>query len=112
MKAGELRERVTIQEKGTVTRDATGAEVITWSDVATVWADVSPLLGREFLEGRMAEAEVTTRIRIRYRDGIDPAMRVVHRSSTYDIVSVQHVRSRKQELVLMCREVLDSADYG
>ena len=39
MQTGRLRERVTIQQEN-VTRDASGQELKTWPDVATVWARV------------------------------------------------------------------------
>jgi len=109
MRAGELRHRVTIQEKS-VTRNSYGEEVITWGDVATVWAAVEPLArgprGREFIEAQRAGAEITTLIRMRYRSGIAPEMRVVYGSHTYDIKSVVHVEERQRELHLMCREVI------
>lgn len=105
MRAGELHERVTIQRQS-AGQDTYGADVTIWTDVATVWAAVEPLLGREFVEGRRLEAEVTTKIRMRRRDWVTPSMRVVHGTSTYNVVSVQHVRSERRELVLMCREVL------
>jgi len=108
MQAGRLRRRVTIQRK-TVTRDSFGAETITWQEVATVWASVEPLRGREFLESRRAEAEVTTRITIRYRAGITPEMRVVHGDDAYNIVSVIEPESRLRALVLMCRRVEEYA---
>lgn len=106
MKAGDLRERVTIQDK-TVTQDGYGAEVITWTEVGTYWAAVEPLAGREFLEGRQLVAEVTTRIRIRYQGSdvdIRPEMRAVYRSRYFEIVAVIHIKERKRELLLMCTE--------
>ena len=106
MRAGLLRHRVTIQEKGTVERNSYGEEVITWAEVDTVWGSVEPLLGKEFLAAKREGAEVTTRIRIRYRSGITPTMRVVWGSHTYDIESVVEVEGRGRELQLMCREVL------
>lgn len=107
MEAGKLRHRVTIQDK-TVTQDAYGAEVITWTTVATVWAAVEPLAGREFLEGRALDAEVSTRIRIRYRTGLvmHPEMRVVWGSHTYDVAAVIEKRSERREIHLMGQEVL------
>lgn len=87
IRAGRLNRRVTIQQKS-VTRDAIGAEVIAWVDVATVWAEVSPYSGREFVALRQAQDEITTRITIRYRSGITPAMRIVHGQAKYDIVHV------------------------
>lgn len=104
MRAGELRERVTLQRKS-VTRDSYGAEVITWTDIATVWASVAPLRGREFLEQRRDGNEVTTRITLRYRSSLEPIHRAVHRSTTYDVQSVIHKETRFRELELMCLAV-------
>lgn len=107
MQAGDLRRRITIQSKS-VSRNTVGDEVITWPTLATVWAAVEPALGREYLEGRSREAEITIKIRIRYRSGVKPTMRVTHGSSTYEVVSVQEVRTERRELVLMCREAIDA----
>lgn len=104
MKTGELRHRVTIEEK-TVTKDSYGGEEVTWSEVATVWAAVEPLQGREFLDGRRLEAEISTRIRMRYRSGVLPGMRVTWGDHTYDVEAVIEHESRRRELRLMCREV-------
>ena len=49
--AGRMRDRVVIQTKS-ATRDAYGAEVITWSTLATVWASVESIGGREFIENQ------------------------------------------------------------
>lgn len=101
---GNLRERVTIQYK-VVVKDSFGAETITWTELATVWASVEPLAGREFIEGRQEYAEVSTRIRIRQRSGIAPEMRVVHGSNVYNILAVIHLETRYREMHLMCREI-------
>ena len=105
MKAGPLRQRVTIQEKS-ASQNTYGEEVITWTDLATVWAAVEPLTGREFLEGKQITAEVSTRIRIRYRSGITPEMRVEFGSIVYDIHSIIHLEEREREIHLICQEIL------
>jgi SPP1 family predicted phage head-tail adaptor len=105
MRAGRLRHRVTIQDK-VVTQDDYGEEVITWSDVDTVWASVEPLRGEEFAELRRAGAELTTRIVMRYQSGIAPEMRAMEGSHVYDILSVINVEERDKELHLMCRELV------
>ena len=107
MEAGKLRHRVTIQEKPTVTRDGFGGEVPGWTEVDTVWAAVEPLGGREFLEGRSLEAIVDTRIRIRYRTGLVPSMRVVWGSHTYGIQAVIEPKSAHREIHLMCAEIVE-----
>jgi SPP1 family predicted phage head-tail adaptor len=105
MRAGDLRNRVTIQSK-TVVQNSFGEEDITWTELATVWAAVEPLRGREFLDGRMVTAEITTRVRIRYRDGISPEMRVVFGSKVYDVIAVVHIEEREREIHLMCQEIV------
>jgi SPP1 family predicted phage head-tail adaptor len=107
MRAGDLRHRVTIQNKGTPARNTAGEEVITWTEEATVWGSIEPLRGREFLEQQREGGEVTTRIRIRHRDGLTPSMRAVWGSHTYDILSVIEVQGRQREIHLMCRELVD-----
>lgn len=106
MKAGDLRHRVTIEEKSVV-RDGYGGEEITWSTVATVWAAVEPLRGREFLEGHSLEAAVDTRIRIRYRSGLLPSMRVTWGSHAYDVQAVLEIQSKRREIHLMCGEIVE-----
>lgn len=105
MRAGQLRHRVTIQQKDP-TQDQYGEQVPTWNQVAEVWAAVEPLRGREFLEAQRVGAEVTTRIRIRHRDEITPEMRVVWGDHVYDIKAVIHVEERQREIHLMCKELV------
>jgi len=106
MRAGQLRNRVEIQEKS-VSRDEYGAEVVTWVEVATVWASVEPVSGSERWIGGLDQtiAERTTRIRIRYMSGIDATMRVVFGDLVYDIEQVIQPWMRGRELQLICREV-------
>jgi len=100
---GRYRHRVTLQAR-TVTRSATGAEVVTWVDIATVWASVEDLRGQEFLAAQKESTEVTTRIRLRqYRAGLRADMRAVLGSRTFDILAVLDPTGRRRELELMCR---------
>lgn len=102
---GELRQRVTIQQKS-VTRDAFGAETISWTDVATVWAKIWHLRGRELMDAQQAEADTSTQITIRYRAGILPTMRVVHGSAIYDIQAALDMGERHRFIELQCRSVI------
>jgi SPP1 family predicted phage head-tail adaptor len=103
MNAGRLRHRVTIKEKS-VTRNSMNEEVVSWTIVGTYWASVEPVRGREFVEMRQAQAEISHRIRMRYRSGIDPTMRAYFGSREFEIVSVIHVEERGRETQLMCNE--------
>jgi SPP1 family predicted phage head-tail adaptor len=103
MKIGKLRHRIKIQ-KYTAGRDSFGGEEPVWTDVAEVWARVSPVSGKEFFASAQVNAEVTTKITMRYIKGITPKMRVVFDGRSFDIVSVLDFEERGIELNLMCRE--------
>lgn len=86
MRAGALRDRVTIQAF-TSTRDTFGQEVEAWADVATVWAHVRFLNGREFISADRQVQQAVASIRIRRRE-VTPSMRIVFDGDTYNITAV------------------------
>ncbi len=102
MKAGQLDQRV-IVERLQSGEDDFGQPYSEWATIATVWAAVEPLTGREYFAAGAAQSETTTRIRMRYRPGITSADRVKHGTTTYGITSVIDLRSERRELVLMCK---------
>ncbi len=102
MRAGKLRHKVSI-ERATITQDDYGGIVRTWGTVATVPASVEPINGREYFTAYTTLSEVTTRIRIRYLDGLTVTDRITHRGTVYNIVSVINSDMRNEELVLMCK---------
>ncbi|KKW66925.1 hypothetical protein AAV94_12665 [Lampropedia cohaerens] len=106
LEAGRLDQRVTIRKLTTGRNPNTGGIIETWSDVATVWAAVEPLNGREFFAASAQQSEVTTRIRMRYRPDITPQMKINHNGSEYDIQAVINPKSKGAELVLMCRALV------
>lgn len=85
--SGTLRHRVLIQQQVT-TRDSDGIEQTAWVDVATVWASVEPLSAREFIQSGKTQSAVTARITMRYRDGLLPSMRLVHRGEIFNIAGL------------------------
>lgn len=108
MRAGQLRHVVTIQQKS-VSQDAYGEETITWSDVATVRAGIFPKRGREYIESKQEQADITHRILLRYRSGITPSMRIVYGSRVFEIVAPPiNPAERDIQLEVMCREAIDA----
>lgn len=105
--AGRLRDRVTIQTKS-VSRDAYGAEVITWSTLATVWAAVETLSGREYLATiaggiPQVRSERLSRVVIRYRSDVREYMRVVYGNRTLRVEYIVEAE-RRETLHLFCSE--------
>lgn len=98
--AGELNKRVTLQSLGS-TQDADGGIVQTFTDVATVSASIEDISGREYVAANAPQNAAQTMIKIRYRDGIVPSMRVLHGSVAYNVEAV--LGQDKIELLLMCK---------
>ena len=107
MNPGKLRHRVTLQEYKEVV-DQYGTPIDQgWQDIATVWASVEPIQGREYIQLQNTQSELTTRIRIRYRPGIKAAMRVLYNDRIFEIVGPPiDPEERHLELQLMCKEVI------
>lgn len=105
MTAGRMRKRVTIQRLER-TDDGYGGIVETWVDVATVWAAVEPLTGRERYEAQQVQSDLSHKVTMRYRPGIMPQMRLVLKDRPLDIVAVINVEERNRWLELLCREVV------
>lgn len=100
--AGQLTQRVTLQQRVTTT-NAIGETVSTWADVATVWAGAEPLRGRELFAASQAQSSVSVRLTIRWRAGVDAGMRVVWRGEPYAIEGEPiDVDGRREWLELMC----------
>lgn len=104
IKAGELRERVTIQT-ATKATNALGETTLTWADSQTVWASVAGVTARETLAFGQAEVSITHRVRMRYLPGLSQTDRLSWRNRTLEIVSLlEHDNRSEHELI--CEEVV------
>jgi SPP1 family predicted phage head-tail adaptor len=101
MEAGRLRDRVTIEQPGTV-RSASGAAAPAWSAFATVYAPIRPLTMRERVSGAQLAPEVDTEIEIRFLDGVTAGMRVVAGTEVYGIDGAVDPERKRARLVLRC----------
>jgi SPP1 family predicted phage head-tail adaptor len=87
--AGRLSKRIQIQRRSS-TKDSLGEPLLVWSDIASVWADVQPLMGRELESARRLSSEVTQLITVRYRAIFSDTRQVagyraLHAGRTFDI---------------------------
>lgn len=104
---GDLSRRVTLQERSESV-DSFGQRSQSWSDVATVWASIVPLAGRELLAANAISAEATHRITIRYRAGLDASMRAVYSGRAMNIVAVQDRDTAHRYIDLLVSEGLSN----
>lgn len=103
MKIGGMRYRAELQ-RNTAFKDDEGFTQNIWQTEHTVWADIVPVSGREFLQSGTETAEVTFKIYIRYLDGIDADMRVKCGENIYLLTAVLG-NKRKGMLTLMAKEL-------
>jgi len=103
MKIGDMRHRITFQQE-VKTADGHKGFTVAWQDVVIVWASVEPLSGREYFYSHQIKAEVTHRVKTRYRTGITVKMRIKHRDRVLTIESILDKRERREELEILCRE--------
>ena len=86
--AGKLRHKVLIQYPLTTQDPNTGAMIVEWTDVASVWASVEPLSAREFIAAGAEQSEVSGKVIMRRRDDINATMRIVYRGMVHQILGV------------------------
>lgn len=108
MRAGELRHRITIEQKST-SSDGAGGRTTSYSTLATVWAAKEYESARDVqdleADSQMREGEVNrVRWTIRHRDDVDDTMRVSHDGNTYDIRRIED-DGRDRWLYLYTRQV-------
>lgn len=104
MNIGKMRNRIKILKAVGVTNNTLGQSVPKFETFKTVWANVSPLTGKEYNESQIIRAETTYRIKIRYIPGVVPDMKVEYNNKKLDIISVLNVEERNVELHLICSE--------
>lgn len=99
----ELRHRVAIEAPSRA-GDGAGGATISWTPIATVWADVASFKGSKLLAADQIEEHEPFRVVIRYRAGMKAEMRIVWRGRRLDIVSIFDPDGERRWLVLECEE--------
>lgn len=107
MNVGKMRHRITFQRQSSDkdTLGGYGNDDADWTDVATVWAQISPISGKEFFS-ETRENTVSHKIYCRYRSGISPKMRIKFKDRIFRIISVINWEERNEGLTIMCEELV------
>ncbi len=105
IRAGQLDRRITIQTP-TLSQNAEGAAVPSYSTFAEVWARKEDLRGEELFAAQKEDAEVTTRWTIRHLTGLRNDMRISYGGNYYDIISILEIGRREGFLITSKAKVL------
>ena len=76
MQAGKLRKRLILQTES-VSANALGEDIKSWSTLATVWGGDVPLSGREAFYAQQVRPEVKRKVTIRYKSGLQSETRIL-----------------------------------
>lgn len=108
---GKLKHKITIEEKTKVS-DGAGGWTETWVAFASnVSASIDPISGKEFFEAQQTQSSVSHKIRIRYKSGVLPSMRVNFKGRIFAITSPPiNWEERNRDMLLMCSEVIPVAN--
>lgn len=99
MRVGELRERITV-ERATTVSDGAGGQTVTWTGAYTLWANVTPVRGREQEHlGRLATVE-TYLITVRHGPSITTKDRILWREKALNITAAQDREGTRQWLTI------------
>jgi SPP1 family predicted phage head-tail adaptor len=101
---GNLRHRIELQTQS-VARTSFAGKTTTYATIATVWASIEPLRGKEVILAQQNQSEQTHRVTIRYRAGVNTSMRFKFGSRIMRIISVANVEERNKWLELQCVEM-------
>lgn len=88
-RAGELDQRVTLRREVN-TPDGQGGNVHSWQDIATVWAKVRPMSGREREHADRLNAAANYVILIRTRTDVDETCIATWNGVDFNIRFVRH----------------------
>jgi SPP1 family predicted phage head-tail adaptor len=94
MNPGKMDRQITLQ-KFTVTQDAYGEPIETWTTLAEVWAQYLPGGGNERFAAQQVFAETEARFLIYWRNDVTPVNRLQFDGKGYDILAVQEIGRRE-----------------
>ena len=103
VKIGDLRQRILFQKENKADDGAHGY-VVTWDDVAEVWAKVEPVSGTESYFAHQLRNVLSHKIKIRYWSDISVEMRVVFKTRIMKIESIIDIEEKRRFMVIGCVE--------
>lgn len=113
MRAGPMRQRVTIQTLSE-TADGYGQRIQSWTSSGTFWASVKNLSGREAVNAKQVKADATHQVTMRYvgtlfsTPGLQPSMRLVFNGRFFNILFVNNIDERNREYQLLTQEIVSA----
>ncbi|WP_407312054.1 phage head closure protein [Desulfosporosinus sp. SB140] len=103
MNPGILRHKITILTSVEGTNEA-GDTILIPSVFKSVWASVSPVSGRDYLEAKKLQAELTYKFILRYISGVTPDMQLQFKGRIFLIQDILNPLETNETLEIMAIE--------
>ena len=100
---GNLRYKVDLQGP-TRTSDGAGGYTESFSNIASIYADIRPQNALETYRQGQVQEKVTHKITIRYRSNISTNNIIKYESRTFNIKGIKNINERDRFLELLCEE--------
>ena len=111
IRAGDLRRRITIQQRST-TQDGFGQQAVTWTDLLTTWAHIESLSGNQLNKAQSIYSEVTHKITVRWQLALNDikvvgSYRILYGTRIFDVGADMNVDERNRVIELLSKEGLN-----
>ena len=100
---GGMKRRIMLQRPAK-TEDEGGGRRVVYQDVANVWASVEPISSREYFFAQQERADVTHKIRIRFRTDVKNNWRVRYGSAQFLVDSIIDIGGERRFMELLSHE--------
>lgn len=100
---GAMRQRVILQGRAEIA-DAGGGVALTWSDIAEIWAEVTPLAGGEQAQAMHVTGTTRHLVRLRYRADVSSERRFLFKGRALNIRSARDIEERGRWIECICEE--------
>ncbi|TGE33328.1 phage head closure protein [Desulfosporosinus sp. Sb-LF] len=103
MNIGCLNKRINILTT-TESKNTVGDTILTPTVFKTVWASIEPVSGRDYVEAKKYQAELTYKITIRYLAGVTPDMTIQFKTRIFLIQDIINPFEHNESLEIMSIE--------
>ena len=108
MDIGKLDKRITLQSRS-ATIDDYGQQINSWTDVATVWANIKPVSGREKMKAMQVDSILSHTVAVRYNATFMPprtvdAWRIVYNGRYFNIIAAMDLDEARKYIIFDCTE--------
>lgn len=102
---GEFRTRISLQHR-TVTADAGGFQVPSWTTYAVVWSKWKNAHGNAMMQAQVEGVEALPTVQIRYRDDVESTDAVLKGSDRYEIIYPDNIEERNEYIEFQAKRMI------